>query len=204
MVFEYPDTPHVRRHGPQGYTDYHSFKPWLRDDFTFRCTFCLTRERWYPNGHAAFSVDHLVPQILAPERICEYDNLVYACSRCNWYKQAARPVLDPCEQAYGEHLRILDDGTIEGLSIEGKKLIAVLRLDHPTLTESRQLILDTLCMTASASVPEARRVQHLLLSFPDDLPDLKTLRPLGGNTRPEGVQESYLALRERGQLPAAY
>jgi hypothetical protein len=34
--FSYPTTPHVRRHGPQGYADYASFRPWLRDEFTFK------------------------------------------------------------------------------------------------------------------------------------------------------------------------
>jgi len=31
-VFAYPDA-HDRRHGPAGYVDYQSFKPWLRDEF---------------------------------------------------------------------------------------------------------------------------------------------------------------------------
>src|SRR5258708_6259440 len=44
--FQYPAAPHVRRHGPQGYADAASFRPWLRDEFTFRCVYCLQREVW--------------------------------------------------------------------------------------------------------------------------------------------------------------
>ena len=43
--FEYPSSPHRRRHGPLGYADYASFRPWLRDEFSFRCVYCLLRER---------------------------------------------------------------------------------------------------------------------------------------------------------------
>lgn len=44
--FNYPDAPHRRRHGPRGYADYASYRPWLRDEFTFRCVYCLLREQW--------------------------------------------------------------------------------------------------------------------------------------------------------------
>ena len=36
-MFEYPSELHVRRHGPRGYRDYRSYKPWLRDEFDFCC-----------------------------------------------------------------------------------------------------------------------------------------------------------------------
>jgi hypothetical protein len=48
MAFVYPTTPYSRRHGPLGYTDYKVFKPWLRDEFSFYCVFCLVRERLVP------------------------------------------------------------------------------------------------------------------------------------------------------------
>jgi hypothetical protein len=57
MIFRYPMSAHERRHGPRGYQDYRSYKPWLRDEFEFRCVYCLCRERWFPDGDANFSVD---------------------------------------------------------------------------------------------------------------------------------------------------
>lgn len=48
------------------------------------------------------------------------------------------------------------------------------------------------------------RLYRELLGFPDDLPDLARLRPPEGNRRPEGIQESCFAQRERGELPSTY
>jgi hypothetical protein len=43
-----------------------------------------------------------------------------------------------------------------------------------------------------------------LLSCPPDLPDLSRLRPPGGNTRPQGIEQSHHARRARGELPEIY
>jgi hypothetical protein len=56
----YPNAPHVRKHGPKGYNPYKSYDQWLRDEFTFRCVYCLEREIWYPNRGAAFAVEHVL------------------------------------------------------------------------------------------------------------------------------------------------
>jgi hypothetical protein len=42
------------------------------------------------------------------------------------------------------------------------------------------------------------------MGFPDELPDLARLRPPDGNTRPEGIQESYFAKKTGGVLPSEY
>jgi len=62
LPFAYPTVPHQRRRGPSGYKNYQDFKPWLRDEFTFRCVYCLEREMWYPSRAAAFSVEHIEPR----------------------------------------------------------------------------------------------------------------------------------------------
>ena len=53
----------------------------------------------------------------------------------------------------------------------------------------------------SAGNPDLHRK---LMGYPDDLPDLRGLRPPGGNMRPEGVSASCHARRERGELPETY
>ena len=83
VPFAYPSTPHIRRHGPRGYENYQQYKPFLRDDFTFRCVYCLERETWYPNRAGSFAADHFEPKVLNPVRQRDYENLVYACSRCS-------------------------------------------------------------------------------------------------------------------------
>ena len=203
MPFRYPATPHARRHGPRGYTDYGSYKPWLRDEFAFRCAFCQVRERWYPDGSKSFSIDHLQPRQLAPHLTCVYENLLYSCPTCNSAKQDAWPIPDPCQTAYGAHLQVRDDGTIQGLTADGKRLIDTLRLDSPARTAFRRKQMELIGYLSSkpASDREAARLLQQLLGFPDDLPDLAELRPPGGNDRPEGTAESYAARRAQGRLP---
>ena len=83
--FAYPIEPHERKHSPIGYAEYTQFKPWLRDEFSFRCVYCLQRETWSRAGMAAFSVDHIIPQSLDTNNlfVCDYSNLLYSCLRCN-------------------------------------------------------------------------------------------------------------------------
>jgi hypothetical protein len=45
-AFTYPAQPHIRRHGTRGYAALESYSPWLRDEFAFRCVYCLLREQW--------------------------------------------------------------------------------------------------------------------------------------------------------------
>ncbi len=204
--FRYAPAPHRRRHAPRGYGDYGSYKPWLRDEFAFRCAFCLVRERWYPDGSKSFGIDHLQPRQRAPHLICAYENLVYSCPTCNAAKQDAWPILDPCRVAYGAHLRVHDDGTIDGLTPDGRRLIDILRLDSPSRTtfRAKQLALVRYLTSKPASDRWAARLLGDLLAFPDDLPDLADLRPPGGNDRPEGIAESCAARRAQGDLPALY
>ncbi len=57
-----------------------------------------------------------------PHLVCDYDNFVYACRRCNSAKRDVA-TLDPTKVAMGEHLQIDTDGQIRALSPEGKVLI---------------------------------------------------------------------------------
>src|SRR5947208_881194 len=111
MIFTYAPVAHRRRHGPRGYVDYRSFKEWLRDEFCFTCAYCLCRERWYPSPADAFSADHTIPQSADESRVTDYDNLIYACTRCNARKQQVQGLPDPCSTALGTLLIVNDDGT---------------------------------------------------------------------------------------------
>src|SRR2546428_13269048 len=112
--FEYSTTPHVRRHGPAGYKDYHSYRDWLRDEFIFRCVYCLHREQWDYSG--AFHIEHFIPVTADPGGKCEYSNLLYACARCNEAKKDILDLPNPCVIAFHDCLRVRDDGRIEALN----------------------------------------------------------------------------------------
>ena len=204
VVFQYPQQVHVRRHGPLGYVNYQSYKPWLRDEFQFCCVYCLWRERWLSVGDDAFSVEHLHARAEAADRICDYDNLVYACCRCNSVKTDAHCVLDPCQQAYGEHLEILADATIQGLTAQGRELIEICQLARPRITQARQRLVDLFGTLQESQTPRAAALLKHYLGYPDHLPMLSHSRPPGGNSRPEGIAQSYYERGQRGELPAEY
>jgi hypothetical protein len=205
MPFAYPTERLVRRYAPEGYTDYASFKPWLRDEFTFRCVFCLLRERMVePAGQDIFSVEHLLPRSTHPHLTCDYANLVYACLKCNSNKSDQGPVLDPCRTAYGNHLSVASDGTIRATSRDGRKLVRLVRLDREELTEFRGRVLRL--AEAAERQPRsllARELLPALLGFPSDMPDIRRLRP-PTNRKPDSPNDCYFARRERGALPERY
>jgi hypothetical protein len=100
-------------------------------------------------------------------------------------------------------VRVQQDGTIEGLTTEGRRFIKKLFLDHPLLTESRGQIQRIIRILGRSTDPEAVEALKRLLGFPENLPNTSALRP-PRNTRPNGLQGSYFAVHERGELPAIY
>ena len=68
LIFDYPEPQEQRRHGPANYAAYESYRPWLRDEFDFRCVYCLKRETW---GQVTFEfeLDHFEPQSLNPQTL---------------------------------------------------------------------------------------------------------------------------------------
>ena len=184
-AFDYPTTPHIRKHGPRGYASYGAFRPWLRDDFTFRCVYCLAREQW-GRVTGEFDLDHFRPQIASPERALDYHNLLYCCQSCNALKGHA-DIPDPCRALTADNIRVKADGTIEGL-------------DSESCRRWRLIWLRNIELAAQHSRDQYAR----LMGFPDDLPNLSRLRPPDGNFRPDGIETSYFAQRERGELPETY
>ena len=204
MPLHYPQESHVRRHGPRGYRDYRSFKPWLRDEFDFRCVYCLWRENWCADGEDSFSVEHLLSRVAHPERVCDYDNLLYACCRCNSLKQEGDVPVDPCREGWSQHVEVGPDGLVQALTPVGADLIEVCRLNRPLLVNARRMIMEILEMLAASTSDKARRLLQHYLAFPENLPDLSNLQPPEGNERPEGIADSYFERRRRGQLPESY
>jgi hypothetical protein len=191
--FAYPREPHRRRHGPAGYSKYQEYRPWLEDEFTFRCVYCLKRMVWAPTD--VWTVDHLIPRDEAEELVCVYDNLVLACQCCNRMRSNQR-VPDPCRVAYGRCLRVDPHGTITALNKVGNRLVRVLRLNHPKYQQMRCQKLRDLRALALCD-PEGF---EQAMGFPTNLPDLEILT-VKSNSRPEGIEESWLAQRRRGELP---
>lgn len=199
LCFTYPERVAGRLHGPRGYADYEAYRDWLRDEFAFRCAFCLMRERWL-RGKRGFQIDHCIPQAQDPGRKNDYDNLVYTCPWCNQAKAGVR-VPNPTEVSYGTALSVNGEGVVEARNGLGVLLIAGLQLDNPDITYQRRMLLRVVRL---AEEKNNLPVILELLGFPDDLPNLKQKRPPGGNTRPDGLGASFLERRRRRDLPLIY
>jgi len=203
--FAYPTTPHSRRHGPRGYADYKLYKPFLRDDFTFRCVYCLARETWYPDGQDSFSVEHFDAKTANRARECDYENLFYACTLCNSFKWKNAICIDPSQVGLAHHLRVHDNGQIEGLTPEGKQLIALLHLADERAIQVRQEMLSLL--RAKRKHPDNSDIDAIFrrrFGYPTNLPDLKGLKPPDGNSRVKGLDDSHHSRQARGELPEVF
>ena len=202
--FQFSDEPHRRRHGPSGYQAYTGFKPWLRDEFAFRCVYCLERELWYPDREDSFSVDHVVPRSEDSDLIGEYGNLVYACTRCNSSKRELR-LLDPTACGFAEHLELGVDGIFVGRTPGGADLIDCLNLNGIPALEVRRSYLRVLRLKEKyPNDPEVHQLYVGAFGYPDNMPDLRTLRAPGGNQRSGSELACYFILRQRGDLDEIY
>lgn len=192
--YRYPAIPHVRRHGPAGYADYGAYRGWLRDEFDFRCVYCLQRERWGQLTRG-FELDHFLPQAIREDLALEYDNLLYACASCNGAK-GSRLVPDPHVHAFGACLSIEDSGEIMALNDQGVILIDELDLDSSERVEWRKLIIETLSLVVNSGNSDLIKQW---MGLPKELPNLSALRPPLPNTRPEGLAKSWHSRVRNGE-----
>jgi hypothetical protein len=198
--FEYPTEPHQRRYGPAGYTNYESYRPWLRDEFLYRCVYCLNREKWCSDD-VAFNIDHFLPVAIAPDLSCEYANLLYACGRCNRAKSDIVGIADPCQFAYGDCLVVTKAGLIEPLNKQGIKIADSLALNMKTRVEARCRWIRVLA-GLRALMPDHYREY---MEFPTVLDDLRPprLRP-PFNSIPDSVNDCFFVQREENRIASTY
>ncbi|MDB5387806.1 MAG: hypothetical protein JWM11_3452 [Planctomycetaceae bacterium] len=196
--YTYPGGKHRRKHGPLGYRSVGEFRDWLRDEFAFRCVYCLEREQW-ANCLGHFHIEHFEPVAMNPDRELEYDNLLYSCQACNLLK-GSQAVPDPLTVFTAVAVVVQKTGRILGKTADARRLIEILQLNSPGFRKRRRLMIEILATAAKANPALCRE----LLAFPEDLPDLARLKPPGGNTRPSGIKKTYFVLRRAGRLPETY
>jgi hypothetical protein len=194
--FAFPEMT-FRRHGPSGWKDYGRYRQWLRDEFAFRCVYCLNREQWM-DTRRGYQIDHFVPQKIRLDLKSDYTNLLYLCHACNQAK-GTKELPDPFKVRLASCLRFHDNGCVEALQPEGERIIEILELNDPELIDFRRRKIGGLLSDAESDWD--RFVQEM--KFPDSLPDL-TLDPPPFNSRKEGLQESWFAKKQRNELPEVY
>jgi len=137
FAFVYPTIRQDRRHGPDGYSDLKSFRPWLRDEFAFRCVYCLLREQW-SRIKGEFHIDHFVPSSIQPDSALQYSKLVYACAGCNLVK-GQQSVADPMMTLTDDTVMVAVDGKLVGLTPDAKRTIEVVGLNSVSLVRWRMM-----------------------------------------------------------------
>jgi hypothetical protein len=193
--FTYPPRPHIRRHGPRGYSSFESYPPWLRDEFFFRCVYCLARETWWRLSRS-FEIDHRQPKSQSNSMSGKYGNLLYVCNVCNASK-GSQILVDPTEVMVAQQVAVLEDGSIRAVTPQSQEIVYALKLDSLENCEFRRLMIGI----SALAWREDKSLYLDLMGYPSNLPDLSMLRPPAGNDRPEGVMESCFARRQRGTLP---
>ena len=184
-AFDFPEPRKSRRHGPV-YKNYESFRPWLRDEFMFRCVYCLKRETW-GQVTSEFALDHFKPQKYNSDKKLDYKNLVYACQRCNSVK-SSKKVPDPFKLLNSERLFCDELGNLKTDDHEVEKLIALLDLDSPKMIKWRWQWIEV----ASLANRYNEKLYGSLMDLPTDMPNLTRLNP-ASNSRAEGIEESWFA-----------
>lgn len=198
--FDYPEQAHKYRHGPGGYSSYSQFRPWVRDEYDFRCVYCLFRERWCPI--LKFHLDHFVAQAVDKSKKTAYRNLVYSCPACNTAKSAAR-IPNPMRALTRDSVTVNEDGTIECHTKQAQKIVRTLGLDSPEYNEWRRLMIGIIAMAAQTTTGKHKDLFKELMGYPENLPDLGRKNPTT-NSRPKGIAESAFERKKRGELPDAY
>jgi hypothetical protein len=197
VIFDYPHPQETRRHGPANYAACDSYRPWLRDEFDFRCVYCLKRETW-GQVTSEFELDHFEPQSLNPKLRLDYLNLVYACRRCNAVK-LDQSVADPFLLLRRTFVTTLPDGSLRPEDGDTQRLIRQLDLNSPRLKSWRVMWMRIVALARERD----KGLYSRLVGLPEDLPNLSKMRP-PLNTRKEGLEHSWFARRQRGDLPAEY
>lgn len=166
-----------RRENPPSKTKYGDLKPYLREDFNYRCGYCgdhdYFRETYY-------EVDHFVPrEYLKTLSLTTYSNLVYSCRSCNNSKSSRWPsgdesvhnngiegFIDPCHQSYPQQFERLPDGSIKATTTIGNWMWGNLALGNPIhrlkwKLEQLKVEIDKLNAIETDNVDELKRIAFL-------------------------------------------
>jgi hypothetical protein len=137
-----------RREPPRARGGYQLFRPFVRDDFSECCAYCLLHEI-LAAGPDNFHLDHFRPKShpLFAHLRAEYYNLYYSCSVCNRYKSNRWPddemveaglfFVDPCQEAFSDHFLESQEGRWVPLTRAGEFTEAMLRLNREHLVKLR-------------------------------------------------------------------
>jgi uncharacterized protein (TIGR02646 family) len=135
-----------RRQQPPLFDNYRRYRPYLEIDFRRQCCYCGMHE--VPEHPGSFAIEHFRPKGKFLDLECNYENLYYACFRCNRFKwhhwpsgaelQNGSRFWDPCADVSVEHFYCtFADGAIHPRTKCGEYTREKVRLDRSFLRTLR-------------------------------------------------------------------
>ena len=128
---------------------YRLFRPFVREDFSRQCAFCLFSEL-LAGGEDNFELDHFRPRLRFPELVNDFYNLYYSCHPCNHIKRDSWPspaleekgicFVDLCKEDFASHFIVEKDGRWKGVTVLGDYTIDKLNLNRRHLVIVRGLL----------------------------------------------------------------
>ena len=111
------------------------------------CEYCRVTE---DERVSRFQIDHIIP--IKHGGSDDSDNLCLACLKCNGFKGPnvaaldpesgeATKLYDPRRQKWSEHFQIEFDGSLAGISPEGRATIQVLRINEESRVKHRRMLI---------------------------------------------------------------
>jgi len=110
-----------------------------------RCAYCRTTSQ---NTGQPMSVDHIIPRSQGGST--DFENLCYACRRCNEFKGSQIEAVDPLtevltqlynprHQHWREHFKWIDQGIhLAGRTAIGRATVVALNMNNEYIVESRR------------------------------------------------------------------
>jgi hypothetical protein len=128
---------------------YRSFRPFVREDFSRQCAFCLLSEL-LAGGEENFELDHFRPRQRFPDLLNDFYNIYYSCHPCNHIKRDSWPTqaledrgirfVDLCKEDFASHFSVDKSGRWHGLTNPGKYTVDKLNLNRQHLVSVRTLL----------------------------------------------------------------
>lgn len=128
--------------------DTRALRPQVRERAQAHCEYCHLPEE---ADFARYEVDHVIAEQHGGKT--ELENLAYACFDCNKQKGpniasldpqtgALAQLFNPRTQKWNDHFRLSDDGTIPGLTPEGRATVRLLKLNDPERVQDRYRLIE--------------------------------------------------------------
>lgn len=158
---------------PLNTLDYRRFRPYIREDFSSCCAYCLLAEV-LGAGQENFELDHFRPRAHFPTLVREYENIYYSCHVCNNTKRDSWPSMelrnrgyrffDPCQDDFYAHFEE-SDGRWQPITRIGEYSVDRLRLNRGHLIQIRRLLISWLNELGQPSVNWNEPLRHQIAAI---------------------------------------